>query len=103
MVNSKLKAAWKKHGKLDRDGAKLREDSYKLHIKGDKLHRDAGKLRMKGDKFHRDANKLRMKGDKFRVDARDNWVIAIIKAYGNISMEWKGGECRLENGEVYEP
>ena len=56
------------------------------------------KLRAEGDKLWAEGDKLRAEGDKL-------WVEAIIKSYGNITLEWKWRgsvlDCALENGDVY--
>jgi len=45
---------------------------------------------------------------KFKAEGDKLWAEAILKAYGNIKLEWKNWnekyksyECHLENGEVY--
>ena len=90
------------------------EQRLKLWAKADTLCEEGNKLmreRVKfgiGDKLYAKGRKLYDKGCKFFAKGSKLWVEAVLKAYGNIKMEWKNWdetynlqECHLENGEVY--
>jgi hypothetical protein len=62
-----------------------------LEIKSAKLRTEKAKLLAKGQKLYAQGDKL--------------WVDAILKTYGNITLEWKKNgscyDCLLGNGELY--
>jgi hypothetical protein len=66
----------------------------KLNKKILKAWNECNKLRAEGDK-------LWAEGSKLRAEGRLIFINAVIKEYGNIKLEWKDGDCHLENGEVY--
>jgi len=60
------------------------------------------KLLAEGDKLNEEGYKLLAEGYKFNEEADKLCEEAILKAYGNIGMKWKGSyECHLETGEVF--
>jgi hypothetical protein len=82
-----LQKAWEKRLKLLVKGRKL-------YVEGDKLYVEGRKLYVEGDKLWAEGDKLWAEGDKLFIEA-------VIEVHGNIKMEWKGGDCILENGEIY--
>ena len=63
-------------------------------VEGDKVHAD-------GDKLYVEAYKLFARSNKLYAETASGWRKAVIAKHGDITMEWKNGECHLGNGDVY--
>lgn len=104
----KLQKEWEQRLKLIAEGNKLTAEGYKLQAEGDKLCAEGGKLYAKGIKLWGEGNKLWAESDKLYAKGNKLWAEAVLKAYGNIKLEWENwnekylsSECHLGNGEVY--
>ena len=101
----KLALQWTTRLKLWAESDKLWAESAKLWAEGAKLRAESAKLWAEGAKLRAESDKLRAEGAKLRAESDKLWVEAIIKSYGNITLEWecRGSvlDCALENGDVY--
>jgi hypothetical protein len=67
-----------------------------------KLWAEGNKLRAECDRLRAEGNKLRAEGAKLRAEGAKLWAEAILKAHGNIKVEWKAwNHCVLETGEEF--
>ena len=86
--------------------SKLRAEAGKLWAEGDKLYAEGIKLRAEAGKLQAEADKLQAEGDKLRAEGNIVFLDAVIKVYGNVTVEWEWvGEaqaysCKLGNGVV---
>ena len=89
--------------KLRAEGSKLCAEGDKLSAEGDKLSAEGSKLWSEGDKLWAEGTKLRAEGSKLSAEGDIGWFTAIISAFGNVTVSWKGDSCILPNGELYNP
>ena len=76
----------------------FRSEGGKLRAEGDKLWAEGSKLWAEGDKLRAEGNKLWAEGNKL-------WAEGILKAHGNVLVEWLWNgiafDCKVE-GVLYE-
>ena len=80
---------------------KLRAESNKLRAEGDKLWAEGDKLCVEGNKLGAEGSKLRAEGDKLYAESNKLWAEAILKAYGNVTVEWKDNGCLVNSKDFY--
>jgi hypothetical protein len=76
------------------------ETRLKLYAEGNKLYAEGHKLNAEGNKLYAEGHKLNAEGHKLYAEGDIQWYAAIIEAYGNIAVEFKGKSC-VVGGDEY--
>lgn len=98
-----LQKEWEKRLKTLSEIQKNMDKAWEFYSKRDRLIDKSKKLLSEAQKAKDKGAQLSNEGLKLHINIQKRWTVEVRKVYGNIKIEWKSGECHLENGEIYKP